>query len=639
MSRIQLSLMLAVVLLHAPLAFSAQAQPAEGVVSNGGFETPVHGAQWQVFRAGDAGLAPWVIDSGDVEQISNSYWAPAEGNMSLDLNGRGPASIHQDIDTVAGKRYTLTFALSANPGTPPVKTMDLYWDGQKVSSFSFDSTGTSHDNMVWERQTVQLTATSAQTRLEFRSTSTGSHGPALDDLSLSGGVAQPSGEIGVSSFDPGLGSLVSIGFDHQANDLFIHPYYGSETFEYTTSGSRVGSGIPRPGPAGEDFGLDFATEPLAVGGTSVPDNTLLALNGDAPNLLYALDKDTGSIRAQQQLPGSGVRDASGTMPGGAQHPGRDSFFTVTYAEEMVREIDPNDGSELNSFPIDSEGRPAFNIYYGDIDVDPQTGNILLVSSTQNVIRQMSATGEWLGDVDVFNEDDTNDPLRVEAMSGIAIDDATRDVWISTTTGIVWKLTNLWDKFSTAVPCESNPDALCGDDEDNEIQGTPENDTIYGGGGDDTIYGGGGTDVIIGGAGDDVLVGGGQKDRLNGGPGDDIISGDETSIPAPSPAAAAFLGSVLQASPPAADVLQGGGGNDQVAGGGGADKVIGQAGNDDLEGNSGPDLLKGGGGVNDFDGGPGKDTCVLENRKDETQSCEKKQRSFQRSFWPLLLSIH
>jgi Ca2+-binding RTX toxin-like protein len=353
---------------------------------------------------------------------------------------------------------------------------------------------------------------------------------------------------------------------------------------------------------------------------------LLVANGESTNELFAVDKNSGSVDARQPLP-------AGQVTGGAQHPGRDSFFILSWSEGQIKEIDPDTGALLNNFPVAPDGSPAFSTYYSDIDVDNETGNLVVVSDSQNVIRLLSPTGEWLGDADVFNDDDPNDDLHVQQMTGIGIDDSSHDVWISTRAGLVWKLTDLFDNFSTAVPCEQDPNALCGDDEDNEIQGTPENDTIYGGAGDDTIYGGGGTDMIIGGSGDDVLVGGGQKDRLNGGPGDDIISGDESAAPAASPAATAFLFLVRQATPPAADVLQGGGGNDMVAGGGGGDKVIGQAGNDDLEGNSGPDLLKGGGGVNDFDGGPGKDTCVLENKKDETQSCEKKQRSFQRSFAP------
>ncbi|HYI44308.1 MAG TPA: hypothetical protein VE174_02445 [Actinomycetota bacterium] len=442
-------------------------------------------------------------------------------------------------------------------------------------------------------------------------------------------ATQAQSEMGVSSFDPGLGSLVALAFDHQANNLFIYPEHGAEILEYTTSGSPVGSGIPPPGTS-NDIDMDFAVEDLSVGGESVSEDTLLVSNGENGNKLFALDKDTGSVEAEQPF-------NTGTVTGGAQHPTRDSFFILSFGQQVIIEIDSDDGSELNRFPVQPEGSPQFRTNYSDIDVNNETGNIILVSDLQNSIRHLSPTGEWLGDLDVFNDDDASHPLRIDLMTGLAIDDATKDVWISTRRGSVWRLTNAWDHFSTAIPCESDPNAFCGDDEDNTIQGTSEDDTIYAGGGDDVIDGGGGNDVIIGGAGNDVLAGGGQNDRLNGGPGNDIVSGDASTAGSPSALGrAAFISLLQEESPPGKDVLQGGGGEDTVLGGGGADKVLGQAGNDDLAGDAGPDLLKGGGGVNNFDGGPGKDKCVLENRKDKTESCEKKARSFARSFWPTRL---
>jgi hypothetical protein len=38
-------------------------------------------------------------------------------------------------------------------------------------------------------------------------------------------------------------------------------------------------------------------------------------------------------------------------------------------------------------------------------------------------------------------------------------------------------------------------------------------------------------------------------------------------------------------------------------------------------------------VNDFNGGPGKDLCVLDNKKDDTKSCEKKKFNFKFNFFP------
>ncbi|HYI44310.1 MAG TPA: calcium-binding protein [Actinomycetota bacterium] len=197
----------------------------------------------------------------------------------------------------------------------------------------------------------------------------------------------------------------------------------------------------------------------------------------------------------------------------------------------------------------------------------------------------------------------------------------------------------------AQPTEDDPPPQCGDEgaicggsEDEELQGTPEDEFIFGGGGDDEIDGGGGNDIIVGGSGNDVITGGPGTDQITGGSGEDRIVGD-----APRGSSSAVRSGVRASQEePAADQLAGGGGNDAVFGGGGADlvaggsgkdRILGEAGNDELKGDAGNDLLKGGGGVNDFNGGPGRDKCVLSNRRDETRSCEKKARSFARSFYP------
>ena len=157
--------------------------------------------------------------------------------------------------------------------------------------------------------------------------------------------------------------------------------------------------------------------------------------------------------------------------------------------------------------------------------------------------------------------------------------------------------------------------LQGSDGDDDIQGTPADEVILGGAGNDTIDGGGGNDLIVGGDGDDVMSGGPGKDKIQGGDGKDRVVGDGGG------------------SPHAVSAAQAASGADNLSGGGGNDTVLGQGGNDKMKGDAGNDLLKGGGGVNNFNGGAGKDTCVLDNKKDKTQSCEKKKLNFKLNFWP------
>ena len=89
------------------------------------------------------------------------------------------------------------------------------------------------------------------------------------------------------------------------------------------------------------------------------------------------------------------------------------------------------GDTLSSFPVAPAGSPGFTVFY-DIDVVGASGNILVVSSYQPVLRLMSPTGAWIQDIDLT-------PLGVAGMSGIAWDDATGTAWISSTNGSVYHL--------------------------------------------------------------------------------------------------------------------------------------------------------------------------------------------------------
>lgn len=103
-------------------------------------------------------------------------------------------------------------------------------------------------------------------------------------------------------------------------------------------------------------------------------------------------------------------------------------------------------------------------------------------------------------------------------------------------------------------------------------------TANGNGGDDSLRGGAGDDVLDGGDGDDHLGGDEGADRLSGGAGDDFLTGD------PFAGEFGFDDGPAPADPPppppaAPDVLDGGGGDDQLDGGGGADKLTGGSGRD------------------------------------------------------------
>jgi hypothetical protein len=233
-----------------------------------------------------------------------------------------------------------------------------------------------------------------------------------------------------SSFNAALGVLVAIAFDPATRNLFIYDDFAVGIIEFTTSGTLVTPTIANPGTASNDHDLDFLPEALVIGGTSVGANALLVMNGEDLPLrrVYAIDKDTGAVLASVTIP---MSDPVGL----SYHAARNTFFGIDWTRDVVEEIDPATGTVLASFPVAPVGAPAWDTYYGDIEVDQRSGNLILVSSAQPVVRILSPSGVLLADVDVAF-------LDVTSMSGIAWDDSTATAWISTTGGEVFQLVGL-----------------------------------------------------------------------------------------------------------------------------------------------------------------------------------------------------
>ena len=168
-------------------------------------------------------------------------------------------------------------------------------------------------------------------------------------------------------------------------------------------------------------------------------------------------------------------------------------------------------------------------------------------------------------------------------------------------------------------------------------------TMIGAKGNDTIQGGAGNDTLVGGAGNDILNGGPAADTLNGALGFDVADygleavaggGSAVSVDLLSGFARDGFGSYdtligiegvvgseagdLLYGTNSADVLSGGGGDDQIVAWDGADYLNGGAGNDVILGWTGADTLFGGDG-NDWlwagdgndiaEGGAGDDVLV------------------------------
>ena len=138
--------------------------------------------------------------------------------------------------------------------------------------------------------------------------------------------------------------------------------------------------------------------------------------------------------------------------------------------------------------------------------------------------------------------------------------------------------------------DSGADTLLGGPDDDSLSddGSSGNDQFDGGPGRDLISISGGNDDVTGGAGVDTVF----MDN-----GDDTVRLDDLANDGPSGTASNIRSDV--------EVVDGGGGSDNLFGNAAANTLLGGSGNDIVDGGGGPDELEGGTGADDLNRRPGR----------------------------------
>ncbi|GMT98861.1 hypothetical protein KH5H1_29800 [Corallococcus caeni] len=149
------------------------------VATNGSFETNAIASNYVVLSAGSTALPGWTITSG-IKVMRSPYKAAQNGLQSIDLNGLGAGSLYQDVPTVVGAGYTVTFYLSNSPNCATVSRSATINYGPSSASFSNASAS-------WSLRTYVFNATSTTSRIQLTSTSGGvGCGLAIDNLQVNG---------------------------------------------------------------------------------------------------------------------------------------------------------------------------------------------------------------------------------------------------------------------------------------------------------------------------------------------------------------------------------------------------------------------------------------------------------------------
>ena len=156
------------------------------LVKDGGFEKPTLSGGFNEYNAGQT-FGKWAVTAGSIDLVTASYWTPAQGNQSVDLDGSNAGTIAQNLSTTVGTSYSLSFAMAGNPvcGSQVVQ-MQVVWGSTVVATLSFDTTNHSTSSMGWKHHTYTVQATSTTTSLSFVSLTQSLCGPTLDAVTVKG---------------------------------------------------------------------------------------------------------------------------------------------------------------------------------------------------------------------------------------------------------------------------------------------------------------------------------------------------------------------------------------------------------------------------------------------------------------------
>jgi hypothetical protein len=165
----------------------------QNLVSNGSFELPVVAKLspgWLTVKSAQSFPGWRVTGNNSVDIHAGEYGVPwsnlPDGKQALDLNGSNAAGVSQDLATTPGATYTLRYFLSSNPAcrSPGIQIQVLF-DGKTVDEPVFQASGHQLRNMQWMLHEHTVVASSALSKLEFKSkTMKSSCGPAIDHVQV-----------------------------------------------------------------------------------------------------------------------------------------------------------------------------------------------------------------------------------------------------------------------------------------------------------------------------------------------------------------------------------------------------------------------------------------------------------------------
>ena len=163
-------------------------------LANGSFETPVIAPPVTTFLSGSALIAGFTVgdgantatNGGSVDIVDGSAINVADGNQVIDLDGDAAGAITATLNTEIGATYEVIFQYSGNPDLGGGIRSANVIVGNQTQTISYDSTGLTRTNIVYQTQTIVFTAIATTTELTFESLSPAASitGILIDDVSV-----------------------------------------------------------------------------------------------------------------------------------------------------------------------------------------------------------------------------------------------------------------------------------------------------------------------------------------------------------------------------------------------------------------------------------------------------------------------
>ena len=175
-------------LLASAITLAAGSAGAANLVVNGGFNVGgTLNSGFQTVGVGNTAITGWTVLNGNVDWVTG-YWQSSDGDgFSVDMDGNTQGSIWQDINTVGGQTYTLSFDMSGNPDAGPGTDFLAVHAGGPLALANYTVTGAnSRGNMNWSQRSYTFTAFSNVTTVGFQSGNRNPccFGAAVDNVSV-----------------------------------------------------------------------------------------------------------------------------------------------------------------------------------------------------------------------------------------------------------------------------------------------------------------------------------------------------------------------------------------------------------------------------------------------------------------------